>query len=333
MTKNKKELKFKKYLRLFFTGFTMGAADIVPGVSGGTIAFILGVYEELIDSIKTLSGDFLRLLIKGKIKEAFFVIPFGFLVPLAIGLVTAVLSLTGVLSHLLDTQPVMLWSFFFGLVLASVFLVSKRIVSWDFRDVATMLLFTGFAYWIVGLVPMETPATPLAFILSGAVAISAMILPGVSGSFLLIIMGKYQQVLEAINTQDISTIAFIGIGAVLGLALFSRLLSWLFKKHHDIIIAALTGFMIGSLRKIWPWKETIETRINSHGIEVPLVQQNVLPEALDSTVIYAIALVIFAMVLIIAMEKFQVTKERTEDLDDKEFEKEHKEAIKSQERK
>lgn len=320
----------KDYVRLFFTGFTMGSADIVPGVSGGTIAFIFGVYEELINSIKTVSGTTVKLLLQGKIKEAIQSVPVHFLLPLGLGLVIAVLSLTELLSHLLETQPVNIWSFFFGLVLASVFLVSKRIVSWDLKDVVVMLIFTAIAYFVVGSVPLETPATPLAFMLSGAIAICAMILPGVSGSFLLIIMGKYEQVLAAITQKDFLTVAYVGIGAVLGLALFSRVLSWLFKKHHDVVVAALTGFMIGSLRKIWPWKETITTRINSHGLEVPVLQQNILPESFDLSVMTALGLCLLAIVLIVFLDRVQLTKERTEDVDDPQFEKEHKKALKSQ---
>lgn len=324
---------FKDHLRLFFTGFTMGSADIVPGVSGGTIAFILGIYEELLNAIKLLSGQVPRLLIKGKFKEAWETIPFHFLIPLGLGVAGAVLSLTNLLSHLLTTQPVFVWSFFFGLVLASVFLVSKRIVTWDLRDIAFMLVFTVIAYELVGAVPVETPANPITFVLSGAIAICAMILPGISGSFLLLIMGKYEQIIEAVKSFDIITIGFVGIGAVLGLALFSRLLSWLFKNHHDIVIASLTGFMIGSLRKIWPWKETITTRINSHGIEVPIVQQNVLPAGFDYSVVIAILLCIVAIFLIMTLERLQLTKERVEDVDDPSFEREHKKALKSQEHK
>lgn len=321
----------KKVIRLFFTGFTMGSADIVPGVSGGTIAFIFGVYEELIHSIKRISGESLKLFLKGKFKEALKSVPFSFLVPLGLGIGTAVLTLTGLLTHLLETSPVLLWSFFFGLVVSSVFIVSKRIVTWDLRDIVFMLAFTAIGYVLVGSVPMETPATPLAFIVSGAIAICAMILPGVSGSFLLIIMGKYEQILMAVNNRDIVTIGLVGIGAVVGLALFSRLLSWMFKKHHDIVVASLTGFMIGSLRKIWPWKETITTRINSHGVEVPLLEQNILPESYDQRFLVAVGLCLLAMIIIFTLDKFQVTKEQVKDVDDKKFEKEHKKSLEIQE--
>lgn len=328
--KRKPKHTTKDYLRLFFTGFTMGSADIVPGVSGGTMAFIFGVYEELIDSIKILSGEVPRKILKGKFKEAFGLIPFHFLVPLGLGIMVAVLSLTNLLSNLLVTQPIFVWSFFFGLVLASVFLVSKRIVTWDLRDIAFMLAFTVIAYQIVGAVPVETPENPIAFVLAGAIAICAMILPGISGSFLLLIMGKYEQILGAVKSLDLITIGFVGIGAVFGLAFFSRLLSWLFRKHHDIMIASLTGFMIGSLRKIWPWKVTLETRINSHGIEVPIVQQNILPSAFDQTVLIAILLCVAAIFFIIMLDRIQLTKEHVTDLNDTQLEKEHKKALKSQ---
>lgn len=320
----------KDYLRLFFTGFTMGSADIVPGVSGGTIAFILGVYEELINAIKLVSGEVPRLVLKGKFKQAWETIPFSFLIPITLGIAAAVLSLTSILSHLLTTQPVLIWSFFFGLVLASVFLVSKRIVTWDLRDIAFMLVFTVIAYQIVGAVPVETPESPIAFVVAGAVAVSAMILPGISGSFLLLIMGKYEQIIMAIKTLDLITIGFVGIGAVLGLALFSRLLSYLFNKYHDIMIASLTGFMIGSLRKIWPWKETITSRINSHGLEVPVVQQNVLPASYDIQVLYAVGLCILAIFVIVLLEKLQLTKVHTEDMNDNQLSEDHKKALQSQ---
>ena len=308
----------------------MGAADLVPGVSGGTIAFIFGIYEELIHSIKTLSGEFLRLGLRGKIKEAWDLIPFGFLIPLGLGLVTAVLSLSNLLSYLLHTYPSFLWSFFFGLVIASAWLVRKRVVTWDLHDLLAMAVTTVATYFLVGAVPVETPNTLLALFLSGAVAICAMILPGISGSFLLVIMGKYEQVLQAISNRDLVSIAVFGLGAVFGLALFSRVLSWLFAKHHDISIAILTGFMIGSLRKIWPWKEIISTRINSHGEVVPLLERNILPQSLDGAVLLCLVLAAVGFMAMIILEKWQATKEQTTDIPDKKFAKKHQKALESQ---
>ena len=320
----------KDSVRLFLTGFLMGAADIVPGVSGGTVAFLLGIYEELIYSIKLLSGQVIRLAIQGKIKEALALTPFRFLVPLGLGLLTAVVSMASLISHLLQAYPSFLWSFFFGLVLASVWVVRKRVVTWDLHDYAATIVTAIATYFLVGAVPVDTPNTLPAIFLSGVIAICAMILPGISGSFLLVIMGKYEQVLGAVSDRNILVITVFGLGALVGLAAFSRLLSWLFKRHHDIIIAILTGFMIGSLRKVWPWKEILMTRVNSHGEIVPLVEKNILPTAFTTDVVICIGLFVLGLVAIALLEKLQVTKEATTDIDNPSFTKEHKAALKSQ---
>ncbi|MBP7966975.1 DUF368 domain-containing protein [Candidatus Woesebacteria bacterium] len=317
----------KKFIRLFFTGFMMGAADIVPGVSGGTIAFIFGIYEELLHTIKTVSGKTLRLALKGQFTEAIKSIPFGFGIPLGLGLGVALLSMARAISFLLVEYPAFLWSFFFGLVVASIILVRKRVIDWDMKDYLALLFTTVGSYILVGAVPVETPNTYLAIMLSGAIAICAMILPGISGSFLLVIMGKYEQILNAVVDRDIMTLAIFMIGIVIGISLFSRLLTWLFARHHDIVIAALLGFMIGSLRKIWPWKEVITTRINSHGEVVPLLEKNILPMSFDGNVIMCIVLAIGGMALIMMLEKFQVMKEHTKDIENTEFEKSHTQAI------
>lgn len=309
----------------------MGAADIVPGVSGGTIAFIFGIYEELVYSIKKVSGETLRLLLKGKITGAIKSIPFGFLIPLGLGLLTAVALLSQLLSNLLETQPVFVWSFFFGLVVASIWIVRKRVVTWDVKDYLALAVTTIAAYWLVGAVPVSTPETPLSYFLAGAIAIIAMILPGISGSFLLVLMGKYEQVLNAVVERDIVTLGIVAVGVVIGISIFSRVLTWAFERHHDIIVAALTGFMIGSLRKIWPWKETLSTYIDSHGVEQPLVEANVIPSSIDSNVLFAIFLAIAAAFMMIKLDRLQATTEHIEDIEDKEFSKEHKKAIKSQE--
>lgn len=326
----KSTFNLKSSLRLFATGFIMGSADIVPGVSGGTIAFLMGIYEELIQGIKTVSGKVLQLGLQGKLKEAWQTIPFSFLIPLGLGLLTALLSLSNLVSYLLQAYPQYLWSLFFGLVLASVVVVRKRVVTWNIHDYAAAAVTTIAAYILVGAVPVETPNTWLALFLSGVVAICAMILPGISGSFLLVIMGKYEQVLGAITTRDIPTLVIFGLGAVVGLSIFSRLLSWLFKRHHDIIIAMLTGFMLGSLRKVWPWKEVLTTRINSHGEIVPLVEKNIIPNQLNEGFIFCVALMVIGFVIVILLDKAQITKEHTGDIDDAQFTKERTAAVRSQ---
>lgn len=321
---------WKQHARLALTGFGMGAADLVPGVSGGTIAFIFGIYEELMQSIKTVSGETLKLILKGKFKDAWDSIPFKFLIPLAAGLGLAIILLSSLIEFLLAEYPVYIWSFFFGLVIASVIVISQRIVKWDVKDVFGAISGAIAAFLIVGAVPVETPANPIAFFLAGFIAICAMILPGISGSFLLLIMGKYEQVLAAVNDRDFVTVGLVGLGAIFGLAIFARFLSWLFKNHHNIVVAILTGFMVGSLRKIWPWKEVVQTRINSHGVEEAFLTRNILP-TFDFTFFIAIFIALIGIVLILLLEKINVVEEHVKDIEDKEFEKAHKKALESQE--
>lgn len=283
----------------------MGSADLVPGVSGGTIAFISGIYERLIASIKTVSGPVLKFLIQGKVFQAWQVVPVRFLLPLGIGLATAVITLSSLLSHLLRYHPVYVWSFFFGLVLASIWVVGKRVERWRLRYVVIGGLAAVVAYFLVNAMPVETPSTLSLFFLSGAIAITAMILPGISGSFLLVIMGKYEQVLWAVTQRDAVVVGTVLAGAALGLALFSRVLSWLFKHHHDMTIVLLTGFMVGSLRKIWPWKEALVTRMSSRGFEVPVYEVNVLPPTLDSGVALALLLILFGALLVLILDRLR----------------------------
>lgn len=300
----KNKLDKKDILKNFLIGVGMGSADIVPGVSGGTIAFIFGIYQRLIDSIKLVSTTSLKLFLKGKFVEAFQSIPWSFLISVFSGILIALLSLAKLIAYLLVNQPVYIWSFFFGLVIASIFIVSKRVKKWQKGLLLSLLLSSVLGFMLVGFVPVETANTlPLIF-LSGVIAICAMILPGVSGSFLLIVLGKYQQILQAVLDKDILRLGIFAMGAVIGLALFSQFLSWLFAKHHDLAISVLIGFMIGSLRKVWPWKQTLLTRVNSHGDIVPILQKNILPHAFSSQTLFAIALMLLALVLMFYLSKF-----------------------------
>lgn len=300
-------------MRLFFTGFMMGSADIVPGVSGGTIAFIFGVYEELLLSIKTVSGQTLKLFFNGQFKLAWKSIPFSFLIPLALGIGTALLGLARLVTYLLAVYPSFLWSFFFGLVIASIVLVRRRVRNWSPLTYGALVAMAIGGYFLVGLVPIETPRTYLAYFFSGVIAICAMILPGISGSFLLLIMGKYEQILSAVTNHDFVTLGVFMAGCIIGLSLFSRLLSWLFARHHDLIVSMLIGFMIGSLRKVWPWKEVVETRLNSHGEIVPLVERNIMP-LINTSFYVAVALAILGVALILVLDRVQVTREHMEDI-------------------
>lgn len=277
----------------------MGAADVVPGVSGGTIAFIAGIYEEFIHSIKSIGPKTFKILKEEGVKAAWKSINGNFLLVLFLGIGTSIVSLAKVISYLLEHHPIGVWSFFFGLVLASIFLVGKKVKQWNALNVIALLAATGLAYWITILNgAAESDSYPYIF-LSGMIAICAMILPGISGSFILLLMGSYAVILEAVKAMELPVIGVFILGCIIGLAAFSRVLSWLFKHYHDITIAILTGFLIGSLNKIWPWKETISTRINSKGEEVPFIQENIAP---DEHVGMAILWCVLGFVVIFGLE-------------------------------
>ncbi|WP_221031745.1 DUF368 domain-containing protein [Actomonas aquatica] len=290
------------HLRIALVGFLMGSADVVPGVSGGTIAFICGIYERLLNGIKAFDLTTLRLVLKGDIKAAWTRLPIAFFIALGAGLLTAVLSMAKVLEHLLVSHPAELWSFFFGLVLGSIVLLARE--TWKWRPV-DFVLFAAFAvgtWLLVGMQATQTPpGLPFVF-LAGAIAICAMILPGISGSYLLLIMGKYQQVLSAVNDRDIVTIAVFCAGIATGILSFVRVVSWMLNHYRHATLIALTGVMAGALRTLWPWKETLTTRINSAGEEVPLVQVNIMPGA-EASIGLAIALAVAGGLAVLLIER------------------------------
>lgn len=312
-----KKRKFKEYLPLVLKGAAMGAADVVPGVSGGTMAFILGIYEELIRSIHTIASvETLKMLISFKFKEAYESLPWRFLVAVGSGIVFSVVLLASAIKWALQEHPEMLWAFFFGLVIASICTVVNKVKFWSLSRYITLIVGVVVAYLIVSMSPTETPTAPWFIFLCGVIAICAMILPGISGSFLLVIMGKYEYILGAVTglktaliEKNLSIagdnaliILYIGAGAVIGLATFVKVLDWLFKRYHDLTVAVLIGFMGGSLWKIWPWKNTLETYTDRHGVIKPLVQENIIPEFSNQT-IFAIALAVIGFVFIMVMTK------------------------------
>ncbi len=255
----------------------MGAADVVPGVSGGTIAFITGIYEELVNSIKSINLEAIRLFFTGKWKAFWKQINGSFLLAVFGGVFLSVLSLARILEHLLENYPILIWSFFFGLVLASSWVVSRKVGSWNYGRVVALATGIGVAFYITSVTPTTTTDASWFVILSGGLASCAMILPGISGSFILLLLGKYEFALQAVNGRIIMDLVLLGSGAVVGLILFSNFLSWLLRKYHDVTIAVLVGFMLGSLNKIWPWKETLKT-ILVDGEGKPLVEKNILPQ-------------------------------------------------------
>ncbi len=240
----------KKSIKTFLCGLAMGAADVVPGVSGGTIAFITGIYQDLLNAIKSVDINFAKLLFKGEVKKAFSLIPWAFLIPLLLGIFTAIFSLAKVILFLLHNHPLFIWSFFLGLILASVIVLYKALPEKSIKTFIIFLIGSIFAYTISSLTPISTPNSPLFIFLSGAIAICAMILPGISGSFLLVILGKYETILNSISTLDFTNIALFGMGAVCGILSFVRILSYALKNHYNITIALLLGIMFGSIKRI-----------------------------------------------------------------------------------
>jgi putative membrane protein len=302
---------FKQSLFLFLKGMAMGAADVVPGVSGGTIAFISGIYEELLRSVSAINFSTLSMLQKNGFKAVWKSINGSFLVVLLAGISVSVVSLAKGITYLLENQPILLWSFFFGLVLASIFFIGKQITKWNFVTMATLLFGAFVAYYITILEPMISEGASLWFLFfSGALAICAMILPGISGSFILVLLGSYKIILEAIHSRDFQIIAVVGLGAITGLLSFSKVLKWLFLKYKNITLAGLMGFVTGSLNKIWPWKETLTWRVNSHGEEVPLLQKSIGPFHFEgeSQLLWAIIYALLGYALILALEKIQAIK-------------------------
>lgn len=272
-----KKRSLKDYFIVGAKGFGMGSADVVPGVSGGTIAFVTGIYEELLNSIKSINLAAVKLLFSKGPLPFWKHINGNFLLAVFLGIAISVFSLAKGLGYLLDNYPVLLWAFFFGLILGSAWFVSKRIKTWNAVTAIMLLAGGAIAWYITSRTTISTPEELWFIFLTGAIAICAMILPGISGSFILLLMGKYRFIFGAIEKLDFKVIITFALGAFAGLLAFSHLLSWMFRKYHDQTVALLTGFMIGSLNKVWPWKTTLEYYQDRHGDYQPLIQENVLP--------------------------------------------------------
>ncbi len=285
----------KDYFIITLKGMGMGAADVVPGVSGGTIALISGIYEELIFSIRSINLEAIKLLSKGKFSAFSKAINLPFLLSLLLGIGISVISLAKVMTYLLNHYEILTWAFFFGLIIASSWLVGKKITNWSFSSILSLFAGIVTAYLITEMTPAATPDELWFVFLCGMIAICAMILPGISGAFLLLIMGKYAYILGAIDTFNLKIIIIFLCGASIGIISFSNILAYFLKRFHNATMALLTGFMIGSLNKVWPWKETVTTFIDRHGIEKPLIERNILPDTY--TELYAESNYLFAALL------------------------------------
>lgn len=300
------ERNIKDYLLITLRGIAMGAADVVPGVSGGTIAFISGIYQELIDSISKVNLGALKILKEKGVKSAWQYVNGNFFLALFTGIGISILSLSKGIKYLLENQPIGVWSFFFGLMVASILFLWKDIKQWNFATISALISSIFVAYYITIIPPLAGNDSLFSLFLAGALAICAMILPGVSGAFILVLLGAYHTILGAIDSFDIKIISVVGLGAVAGILSFSKILKYLFEHYKNITMAWLTGFVIGSLNKVWPWKEVLESEIDAHGKKIILLEKSILPNNFhgEPQVALAIFLALAGFFLIYGMEKW-----------------------------
>lgn len=313
------ERTFIQYAVITAKGLAMGAADVVPGVSGGTIAFISGIYEELIESIHKLDFGFFRIWKKDTFKAAWTTYNLSFLLALFLGVGISIISFAKLITWLLDNHPILVWSFFFGLVIASILFVGKQVTAWNAKTIVALIAASIFSYLITIADPIGSPDATWFLFLAGFVAIIAMILPGISGAFILLLLGAYTSVIGIITqlgegvanlnwsqlTTALGKLAVFGLGAIVGIKVFSKALNWMFKYHKNLILAVLTGFMIGALNKIWPWKEVLEYRLNHLGEKVPFIDRSILPNhyETDPKILFAIVFCILGFLSIFILEK------------------------------
>ncbi len=298
---------FKDSALLCAKGFCMGGADIIPGVSGGTVAFITGIYTQLVDAIRSFDVSFVRNVLKLDFAEALAGVHFRFLFCLLLGVLTAVVSMARVMHFMLNTYPAETWSLFFGLIMASIYVVGREIKPFNFINIILVALGAVGSYMLVGMIPVSTPETFPFIFLCGSIAICAMILPGISGAFLLLMLGKYEYITGTLkNLFLLDNLAIIGVfaaGAGTGIIIFSRVLHYLLHRWHAATVSVLTGFMIGALRKVWPWKEVIDS-VTIRGKLHILQEQNVLPDAMGGEIFMAICLAMAGMVIVFMLDHF-----------------------------
>jgi putative membrane protein len=305
----------KQYINYFVKGMAVGIANIIPGVSGGTIALITGIFERLIDAIKSFDLKTMKLLVRGDWKGFTEKTDFYFLLTLFAGVGIAIIALAKIFDFLFQSYPVYIWAYFFGLVLASVYFVGKTVERWKISVILSFIIGTAIAVGVSLINPATANDNFFYLVLCGVVAICSMILPGLSGSFVLILMGNYQLIaIDAINNRDFSIIIPVGIGAVAGLIAFSHVLSWVFKRFKDQTIAMLTGFILGSLSILWPWKEPLFLTdaagdfIMKHGEKVIARYSVVFPEQINTEVLFAVGLMILGVLSIVIVEKVAQSK-------------------------
>ncbi len=299
----------KNKIFLFLKGMAMGAADVVPGVSGGTIAFITGIYDTLLESIRRINPSTFQIWRQKGFAGAWAHINGSFLITLLAGIFTAIVTLAKGVTYALDNHPVIIWSFFFGLILASAIHMIKQVKTWRLLTYFAALIGAVLAYFITITNPINLEFNLFSAFLAGSIAICAMILPGISGSFILLLLGMYAPILDAVKNFDMTVLAIFGSGCIIGILLFSHVLSWLLRSHRSLTLAFLTGLIIGALGKVWPWKETMSFRVNSSSEQVPLVERVLLPNEFEAVtgepaqLLVAITLMTFGFVLVFGLEK------------------------------
>ena len=306
----------KEWISAFLKGAAMGAANVIPGVSGGTVAFITGIYERLINAVKSFGKDALQLLLKRQFREFAEKTDLGFLVALGLGVVASILTLARVLKYLYANHPVFVWAFFFGLILASIFFVGKQVKRWTIGPILGLLIGAGIAIGIALLKPGSENDSFLYLIICGVVAMASMIIPGLSGSFVLILLGNYQLVMiesvTNLTSGDLSALTIlvpVGIGAVIGLLALSHLLAWVFRKYHDTAVALLTGFVAGSLLIIWPWKHEIKATLEAAGkVKEKTIGYDWFLPSLNGETFLAVGVMVVGIVMVWLMEKCGATE-------------------------
>ncbi|WP_010522448.1 DUF368 domain-containing protein [Aquimarina agarivorans] len=294
----------KDYFIIFLKGMAMGAADVVPGVSGGTIAFISGIYQELVESISNINLALFNTIKTNGLQSFWQKANANFLTTLAFGVIISALSIMKLMHFLLENHPIKIWAFFFGLVLASILYVAKQITKWNGITIILLIISAVGAFSITQLSTMQGTDSTLFLIFAGAIASCAMILPGISGAFILVLLGAYATISESVHNHDFAKVGAVALGAIIGLLSFSRLLKWLFNHYKNITLAILTGFILGSLNKIWPWKKVLETMVVSDKT-ITLKEQSVLPSNYDGEpqILLAVILSIIGFISILALEK------------------------------
>ncbi|MFY0644101.1 MAG: DUF368 domain-containing protein [Bacteroidia bacterium] len=286
----------REILSTALKGAAMGIAEVIPGVSGGTIAFITGIYERLLLAIRSIQPSLIKTFKEEGFKAVLNKIDFYFLVKLFFGMVVGFGLGLFLITHLLENHPILIWSFFFGLILASIPLVAREVKQWNWKLIALLILGTVFVYWITIAAPSQGNESLWFVFISGLLAVSALMLPGLSGSFVLLLLGMYTVIMPAIKSfiespfgPETTMLIVFGLGLIVGIFSFARVLSWTFERYRNQTLALLTGFLLGSLNKVWPWQQVLSTRVGSSGEEKVMFSKSISPkslEALDSNFLY-----------------------------------------------